>query len=79
MWGGPRALEPGANGESAVQGEPDEGANFVGAGVVPNSSQNLGVHCIVEVELLDEGADGGGFGRSLRVPISLLGRVSKKG
>jgi hypothetical protein len=41
--GDPHALEPGANGEPAVQGEANEGANLTGAGVVPNSGQHLGI------------------------------------
>ncbi len=42
--GDPHALQPGANREPAIQGEPDEGANLVGVGAVSNSGQHLGIH-----------------------------------
>jgi hypothetical protein len=40
-----------------IQGEPNESSNLVGVGVVPNSSQHMVIHQIVEIELLDEGVD----------------------
>jgi hypothetical protein len=53
----PHALELGANREPAIQGEPNENSNHVGAGTVPNFGQHFAIHQIVEIELLDEGAN----------------------
>jgi hypothetical protein len=53
----PHALEPNANREPTIQGELNESSNLVGAGAVQNSSQHLVIRQIVEIELLDEGAD----------------------
>lgn len=41
--GDPHALQPGANREAGVQGEPDEGANLVGLGAVSKFGQHLGI------------------------------------
>jgi hypothetical protein len=49
-----------------VQGELDEGAHLAGARAMLNSSQHLGVHGVVEVQLLDEGTNDGDLGHSLR-------------
>jgi hypothetical protein len=45
---------------------------------MPNSGQHLAIHQIVEIELLDEGADYKNFGRLPRVHISPLSRVTKE-
>lgn len=37
----PHTLQPSADRELAVQGEPDEGANLARAGAMPNSGQHL--------------------------------------
>jgi hypothetical protein len=76
--GDPHTLQPGADREPTVQGEPDEGAHLARARVVPNSGQHLGVRGVVEVQLLDEGANDGDFSHSLHVPIASLGGVSKE-
>jgi len=72
-------MEPSANREPAVQGEPNEGANLVGVGVVSNSDQHLGIRWVVEVEMLDEGANNKDLGRSPRIPIASFNRVPKEG
>ncbi len=59
-------MQPGADKEPMVQGELDEGAHLAGARAMLNSSQHLGVHGVVEVQLLDEGTNDGDLGHSLR-------------
>jgi hypothetical protein len=71
-------LQPGADREAAVQGEPNEGAHLVRAGAVPNFGQHLGVRAVVELQLLDERANDRDFSHSPRVPIAPLGRVPKE-
>jgi len=51
----------------------------MGVGVVPNFGQHLGIRWVVEVELLDEGANNMDFERIPRVPITPLSRVPKEG
>ncbi len=76
--GDPHTLQPGADKEPTVQGEPDEGAHLVRAGAVPNFGQHLGVHGVVEVQLLDERANDRDLSHSPCVPVAPLGRVPKE-
>ncbi len=78
VGGDPHTLQLGADRERTVQGEPDEGAHLAKGGAVPNSGKHLGVRGVVEVQLLDEGADDRDFGYSPRFPIAPLGRVSEE-
>jgi hypothetical protein len=86
----PHALEPSANREPAIQGEPNESSNLAGAGIVPNfgqhlairqvveiASQHLAICQVVEIELLDEGANYRNFERLLRIHISLFSQITK--
>lgn len=74
----PHTLQPSADREPTVQCEPNEGAHLAGARAVPNFGQHLGVHGVVEVQLLDEGVNGGDLGHSLRVLVALLGQVTEE-
>jgi len=68
----PHALEPNANREPAIQGEPNENSNLARARAVPNSGQHLAICQIVKIELLDEGTNYRDLGRSPKVHISMF-------
>jgi len=68
----PHALEPNANRDLAIQGEPNESSNLARVRAMPNFGQHLAIRQIVEIELLDEGADYRDLGRLPRVHISPL-------
>ncbi len=53
----PHALEPSANKEATIKGEPNDSSNLMRAGAVSNSGQHMAICQIVEIELLDEGTD----------------------
>jgi hypothetical protein len=76
--GDPHALEPGSDREVAVQGEPDEGVHFLGAGVMPNSSDHLGADGVLEIQLLKKAADARGVGWFPRVLVASLGRIAEE-
>ncbi len=73
------ALEPSANKEPTTKGEPNDSSNLARAGVVSNSGQHMAICQIVEIELLDEGADYRNLRQSPRVQISPFNRVTKEG
>jgi hypothetical protein len=68
----PHALEPNANKDPLIQGEPNESSNLARVGAVLNSSQHLAIRQIVEIELLDEGADYRDLGWLPRIHIFLF-------
>jgi hypothetical protein len=64
--------------ETVVQGEPNEGAHFAGAGVVPDSNNHLRVGGVLEIWLLDKGTDVRGLGWFPRVFVTPFCRVSEE-
>ncbi len=76
--GDPHTLQLGADREPVLLGEPNEGAHLAGAGAMPNSGQHLEVRGVVEVQLLDEGANDRDLGRSPCVLVAPLGRLPEK-
>ncbi len=75
----PHALELSANREPMIQGEPNESSNLAGAEAVAYFGQHLIIYQIVEIELLDEGADYKNLGQSPWVHLSPFSWVAKEG
>jgi hypothetical protein len=76
--GDPHALELGANREATVQVKLDEGAHFARVGVVPDSSNYLGVDGVLEVELPYEGVHVRGLRWFPHVPVTPFCQVIKE-
>ncbi len=74
----PHSLEPSAYREPFVEGQPYEGSNFAGTGVVPNPSHNLGGSGVAETQTLDEVDDSGGGAEVSLCSGSLSWRSSRR-
>ncbi len=72
-------LEPGAHWQAPIEGQPDERSNFVQAGVMPHSRNDLGYGWIAQVEVLNEGQDVGNVVCSPGVLVPSFGWVAKEG
>ncbi len=72
-------LQPGSNREAVVEGEPDEGAHFLWAGIVPNSGNGLLRGSVLKAETLDEGYHMRWPHEVPGVNVSSFGDVAKEG
>jgi hypothetical protein len=72
-------LQPGSDREALVEGEPNEGAHFLWAGVVPNSGNGLLRGSVPKAETLDDGYHVRWSCEVSGVNVSSFGGVAKEG
>jgi hypothetical protein len=58
VWEDSHVLEPRSHWQSLIESDPDEGADFPQARVVPDSGGHLCCRRVAKVEFLDEGVHG---------------------
>ncbi len=72
-------MEPGSNGQTSIKGQPDQSAHLVGARVVPYSGYHLRVSGVLEIQLLNKGADAQDANSFPRIPITPCSKAAEKG
>ncbi len=72
------SLEPRANWEPSVEGQPDEGSHFARTGIMPDPNKDLGGRGVPEFQPLDEFHNPKGLVRFSCVLIAPLGGVSEE-